>query len=373
MEKEQILNILYSERNRLKDRYEMPGWSPWAIVAALATLFVEVIKTCYESQVCYSYSFGITFFLVTLSFSLTTIYTLFKIKPNPIWSKGDNVLRVGAIYFFACNLAISYWFKTVAFDNLNSWVAYPVNASLYLLTFLYGGIFALSFTETLKNQKADGSGYVLLAIYAVICVSIGLYCFDNWNAANESTLLLGLYVFAIIMLTSLLYSSRTKKLADVDHIIDKALYNDEVDPKALIEELEEVTVGLRYGKYLIESNQQYIDFSKKHTLWALNSIYEELTSKYVSPRQHDIIANYFGIAEAMSKQLQSTSDYLKKMVKLGYDKKTDDRYKTQVEDIITKIDKLVEFCTDSKKKFETMKDPKNFEQCFIAEYKEFIK
>ena len=116
-----------------------------------------------------------------------------------------------------------------------------------------------------------------------------------------------------------------------------------------------------------------IDFSQKHTLWALNSIYEELTSKYESPRRRDIIADYFGIVEAMSKQLQSTSDYLKKMVKLGYDKKTDDRYKTRVEDIITKIDRLVEFCADSKKKFETMQDFKNFEQCYIAEYKEFIK
>ena len=237
----------------------MPGWSPWAIVAALATLLVEVIKTCYESQVCYSYSFGIAFFLVTLSFCLTTIYTLFKIKPNPIWGKGDNVLRIGALYFIICNIATSYWFKTVAFDTLNPWVAYPANISLHILNFLYGGLFVLTFFETPKNQKNDWSGYVLLALYAVICLSIGVYCVDNRAAVNESTLLLGLYVFAITFLTSLLYSSRVKKLADIDHIIDKALYNEDIDPSALLEELEEVTVGLRYGKYLIESNQQYID------------------------------------------------------------------------------------------------------------------
>lgn len=38
MTKSELLNILYAERNRVEKQYTLPGWTPWAIYAALASL-----------------------------------------------------------------------------------------------------------------------------------------------------------------------------------------------------------------------------------------------------------------------------------------------------------------------------------------------
>ena len=38
MTKQELLNILYAERDRAEKQYTLPGWTLWAILAALATL-----------------------------------------------------------------------------------------------------------------------------------------------------------------------------------------------------------------------------------------------------------------------------------------------------------------------------------------------
>lgn len=38
MTKQELLNILYAERDRVEKKYTYPGWTPWAIYAAVATL-----------------------------------------------------------------------------------------------------------------------------------------------------------------------------------------------------------------------------------------------------------------------------------------------------------------------------------------------
>ena len=98
MTKEETLSILYSERTRLQEKYNISGWSFGAIVAAISALVLQIINTAYENCVNWDLSFMICFALFDIVLCVVFTYQLI-IRKIPVFIRYSNTLRFYSILF----------------------------------------------------------------------------------------------------------------------------------------------------------------------------------------------------------------------------------------------------------------------------------
>ena len=78
MTKEETLSILYSERTRLQEKYNISGWSFGAILAAIGALILQIISIVYENDVNWDLSFMICLALFDIVLCCVFAYQLIR-------------------------------------------------------------------------------------------------------------------------------------------------------------------------------------------------------------------------------------------------------------------------------------------------------
>lgn len=320
MTKKDILDILYSERNRLMSLYTRPGWTSWALIAAIASLSWMLIDLYPFSL---KYSISISYLLFSAFLLLGCIFTAFKNNHQPTWKKLEFTDRAGLVYVFAILLVQFLIF--ILHKNLfnGGTLGYLYYASVIfnaLLLLVFIAAFVQSFIPSLRTEKNNRTGGIIGAIFFLfIFVTWGLFLFREYNQVDVNSLKAGLIFFAIIFMVGCFNISTPTKLNKLDNLINRVLYEeDDIDEKKIVSELETCMIGLKYRDFLMNDNYDYISKWTRYLYWNLCILNEATINS------NDYTDNIRSIVkESMDKisHLQYRIDYVLKMVKLGYDEK----------------------------------------------------
>ncbi len=320
MTKKEILDILYSERNRLLNMYTRPGWTSWALIAAIASLSWLLIDLHPFSL---KYSVSIAYFLFNAFLLLACIFTTFKNNHHPTWKKLEFTDRAGLVYVFAILLVqflIFILHKNLFDSGILVYLYYVSVVINVVLLLVFVAAFIFSFIPSLRTEKDNRRGGIIGAVFFLFLIfTWGLFVFREYNHIDVNSLKVGLIFFAIIFLVGCFNISTPNKLNKLDNLINKVLYEeDDIDEKKILSELETCMIGLKYRDFLMNDNYDYISKWTRYLYWNLRILNEATinTNDYTDNIQAIVKDSMDRISH-----LQYRIDYVLKMVKLGYDEK----------------------------------------------------
>ena len=128
------------------------------------------------------------------------------------------------------------------------WLYWTVFGCLCVFLLLLGSEVAAK--EKGRNNYSSYIGAIIMGpLYMPIAILLVMYlCQAGYEPYSYR---LAVLLFAMYYLLANIPYETKKTLSRIDALIHKVLYeNDEVDEKAILEELEVYMIGLRYGKYL---------------------------------------------------------------------------------------------------------------------------
>lgn len=252
MTKNEVLNILYAERERIEKTYTQPGWTVWAILAAIASLawlLWDYGEKCND----WTYAalvFGLIYVAsIAISACLYSFLSYFKI---PIWRKGyikDYTAAVVNTILMTALLIIQLCVIPHSFHPILYWTA-------VCCEILFVVLFALTFIQIFKGyvQTSKNAKWSFCLCLPIIPI-IALFAMHlNGLEYNSIAAKCGVLIYAIHILLNLIPSGEKRQLDQIDGLISKVLYEcEDVNERAVIRELELYVVGLRYGRYLSET------------------------------------------------------------------------------------------------------------------------
>lgn len=318
MTKKDILDILYSERTRLLNMYTRPGWTSWALIAAIASLSWMLIDLYPFSL---KYSISISYLLFSAFLLLGCIFTAFKNNHQPTWKKLEFTDRIGLVFAFSIYLVqilIFVFHKTLFDSGILGWLYYisVILNALLLLVFIAG--FILSFIPSLRTEKNNRIGGIIGAvIFLFLVLTWGFFVFREFNFMDINSIKAGLLLFAIVFLIGCFNISTPSKLNKLDNLINKVLYEeDEIEEKKIMSELETCMIGLKYRDFLMNDNYDYISKWTRYLYWNLRILNETINN---SNDYTDNIRSVVKDSMDRLSYLQYRINYILKMLKLGYD------------------------------------------------------
>lgn len=319
MTKKEILDILYSERNRLMSMYTRPGWTTWALVGAIASLLWIMLDLYFRASISWIYSVAIYFLLYNIYVCGGCLVISFKNDHQPIWQKYEFTDRIKLVYAFiiyAVQLLLLIIHKSFFVGGISEvfyWFSIVFIAVLLLLFLL---IFLLSFIPSLRTQKNNRWGGFLGLFFLLIAVTWGIFIIREHNFLDEGSIKVGLLLVAIGLLMECFNISTPSKLKKLDNLINKVLYENYIDEDAVMSELEKCMIGLKYGDYLMNQNYDYISKWTRYLYYNLLTLNDSINN---STGYNDTIHSVIHDSMKRIDNLQPVVHNVLKMIKLGYD------------------------------------------------------
>lgn len=250
MTKQELLNILYAERDRVEKQYTLPGWTLWAILAALATLG-------WMAWGLIDGNMGVDWHIVIIEFyALFVFHFLFecikafipKDVKIPVYIKSDVKTIVETIIMTVLQIGLMIVQLLIIPRTDHPWLFWIAFVGLCLLSLLYGSFVVVKEKGRTNFQSYIGALFVG-PLYIPIAILLVMYlCQVGYEPYSYR---LAVLLFAMYYLLGSIPSETKKTLSQIDTLINKVLYDkDEVDEKTILEELEVYIIGLRYGKHL---------------------------------------------------------------------------------------------------------------------------
>ena len=251
MTKSELLSILYSERDRVEKQYSRPGWTIWAIAAAVASLgwMVWDMAGGIKNWEYVALVFFMLYYLTPIADSLLS--RLRKKYGKILWGKGDLKAQVHSVVnLLLCSgmLVVIVLLIPQTFYPVLYWISF---ATAIFMIFVHAFICYHRFIYFQRSSRGENWGIFLIAfIPSIVLIALYLRELGYDNAAFK----IGVLIYGIWILLMLLPIGEWKKFVQIDELISRVLYDtEEVDEKAVLESLEIYTLGFRLGRHITES------------------------------------------------------------------------------------------------------------------------
>lgn len=373
MTKEEALSILYSERSRLQDKYNMPGWTVQIVIATIGVLIFQIVNILMDYQIDFNYSVGICFVLFDL------YYLFFYLKSyctrvKPVIVKYTNSLLVTAffsIFYFSIQIA---WFTgskvDLCIDEFH-YIVVVVALSIIVLNFLLTIYLCLFVKSGLKNSKKDWFSFLYPLSCCIVILYLIFFFLNKHCVVNlKESVSLGLYCFALLFLFDHLIKEERDLLNHIDSLIDRALYDDVENYDVILDELEMVTVGVDLERSLFKENFHYFDYYINNIRKEFDSIYNVLLEK---TNWYDAVNETGFCLFKVKKQVESMNritKHIEQMIRIAYGSKRKAENRKLL-NLINDIENLISFYERVNIKFSTCDDYFDFKDFFIKEYVSF--
>lgn len=249
MEKQELLNLLYSERQRLSDRYTKPGWNNWVLLGAILycilfsiDLFSKnlFIKSNVFELICF-----ISFWIFTLllfnkkivrenrgfieeRFLLTSIKKTLKIVK---WVLGFSI----AIYWINLIINVITSHKKIPTIDFTSIM---LMISWFLLVLIIIGI---SFTSMIDKTTARIFKFHALGNLLIFSSLMLINYGKDWtNVDLQFSIIIVVFVITIVLLW---YTNIEKDISSIDDLIDDVIIFDIPDSNSVIDQLKIITIN----------------------------------------------------------------------------------------------------------------------------------
>lgn len=250
MTKQELLNILYAERNRVEKQYTLPGWTLWAILAALATLGWIAWGIIDSNK-------GVEWSIVIIEFYALFVFQFLyecikafipKDVKIPVYIKSDVKTIIETIMMTVLLIGLMIVQLLIIPRTDHPWLYWIAFVGLCLLLLLYGS-FVVAKEKGRTNFQSHIGALIVGPLYIPIAILLVMYL--RQVGYEPYSYRLAVLLFAMYYLLGSIPSEAKKTLSQIDTLINKVLYDgDEVDEKNILEELEVYIIGLRYGKHL---------------------------------------------------------------------------------------------------------------------------
>jgi len=253
MNKQELLSLLYVERQRLLDRYVKPGWNRWVLLGAMIYCIFSFIDSFDKHDFKIS---NVISLLTFLSFSIITFLLLFSNRIVSLF-RGviEEQLKLKSIK--KIKLIVGYISKFVI-------VVYIINAFLFNIQFFNIG-YLIDYAIVLKVLYWTSwitlfllSIYIILApifdnkkIKAYKCLLFGnismfvplyiIYYYQQFSIVDfRYSIILIVFAFVLIIYW---YSSKEIDLSDIDYLIDDVILFEEKDYDKVFIQLKIITLN----------------------------------------------------------------------------------------------------------------------------------
>lgn len=367
MTKEETLSILYSERTRLQEKYNISGWSFGAIVAAISALVLQIINTAYENCVNWDLSFMICFALFDIVLCVVFTYQLI-IRKIPVFIRYSNTLRFYSILFVLYFLFHIVWMcysSGILKEHHSYYISFfSLISFVVLYTIVSCNLFRKhGFLNTKSDKLAFTYPFLLIMVVWYLC-----YCIYIDSAITQESLLVGLYLFAVLFLLTHLLKNEYEMINNVDILINSVLYDDIDDYDDVIEELEMVTVGIDVERMLLRNNKSDVDSNISEIVRQYDKIMSLLSSNISDDINEKKVEDSFLIADKHIKSIKETALYINKMIGItwGYNKYIRNK---KLSKMMFEIETFIVMHKLIYDNFKNRADFNTFRTYFIEEYK----
>lgn len=258
MTKTELLSILYAERERVEKQYARPGWTIWAIVAAVASLgwmawgYAEECKDWgYVAMV-----FGTIYYFMPIAEAYIPM-----LKPKGtmvLWVQGEQKNKIHAIthlVLYVGVLLVQLLCILRTFYPILYWFA-VAGSGLIILSGMYLCYIAFTGSPRTNSDAIWDKGLVFPFVPTIALFILYLHQLGY----NPTAFRLGVLFFAIWYLLMLLPIGERMRFVRIDKLISTVLYDTaEVDEVSVLRELERCVLGLRYGHYLSETKLKQLE------------------------------------------------------------------------------------------------------------------
>lgn len=153
--------------------------------------------------------------------------------------------------------------------SLFSLICFVVLYSIVSCNFFYKH----GFLNTKSDKLAFTYPFLLFAVILYLCI-----CFFRNNTIEQESLLVGIYLFAIIFMLTHLFKNESEMINNVDILINSVLYDDLDNYDNVIEELEVVTVGIDVERMLLRNNKSDVNSNIDNIVRQYDNIMSLLSS-----------------------------------------------------------------------------------------------
>ncbi len=270
----EVLDILTTYRDRLKNQYEKPGWNKWALFGAFASLIWLLINTRSENNLETVDSFKLLIVLIltetllhqlqnaiNLSSKGKTKYIEFKKElPNRYLFLAFRLIIFVLILIYS-HLYINFPFKSC--DTIYFGYLYFITITTLLLPLISKIAFPLP-QGKIALKKANWLKNLFLSIifFLTACSIYYLLCIiNNWKINSmwkSSFIFFGFY----FVLSKLIETIQKNPLIDkIDYLIDDVVFN-KMPPEIAIDNLKLIVVGLEFKDAISSLLIEYFEIEK---------------------------------------------------------------------------------------------------------------
>lgn len=261
MERNDFLNILYSERQRLSEKNKNIGWSIWILVGTLATLLWMLINTymTYITQINSQEIYLLSRDLCTILFSIL----LFRDYNEEINHKfyPDRFIKSSMPFIKIVDFLVSF-ILFISYLHYNSGTLYNITTFIISFYFILKSI-AIFHEIKWKQRLILLFTNIIYLIFGITLVVRGIiqviriisFTKNSMISIEFSLLISGTIAIMYILLITI-YNPLRKITNSIDRLIDKALIDENLNIDLTYEELISIKIGCKYSQLY----QKYIEF-----------------------------------------------------------------------------------------------------------------
>ena len=257
----EILATLYSEKSRLASSHSSPGWSNWAIIAAILSLIVYLFDTTIaKGDVKIDQYYVLLFSTIGITIMILAVAVYFKVTSQSVVYYTNRISTVWDenpvldIFFWTVTYSIIlgwYWancsFKITFYTICVLFVVRVVQLSIIIIrrkVLVPAGVRFNPTPHVKKKYFKIASAIDLIAIPVLLCIcpitivkdTIPLHIIDIKVASS----IIGIWILIYLFLK--LNSNSKNVLDDMDSIIDRVVYGG-LQPKEALGLIKYVRYG----------------------------------------------------------------------------------------------------------------------------------
>jgi hypothetical protein len=273
MERNDLLNLLYVERQRLSEQHNQIGWSIWVLIGgiiALSWMLLEHYETAIQSnafEFCWSQVIALFGDFITIAFALLLIKNFYSDRETDYRSDRFNKSKLPVFIVLDMAIAISIYIYYKIWSN---------NIIGTILTFTIMYYFGVKCAELYQAIKYKQQMPLLFKQFVYISTSIivlvvGVYKISthyNYYITNTKYALISSGILIILyILFWQIWNPVKKSIIAIDKLINNTIINEKVSTELIYNEFIAIKIGYKYSQLYEYSFQKIKDLLVKQDVY----------------------------------------------------------------------------------------------------------
>lgn len=253
MEKNDLLNLLYVERQRLSDQNSQVGWSNWVLIGGVITLswmllehHEAVVKSNFD-EFCCSQIITLLKDFLSIAFALLLVMNYCNDRKTKYMPDRFDKSKLPRFIIMDMILAVILCVFLCPFTEITEIIIGNISASFF-------GIKVVDLNQILKRKQhlplLFKQRFYLFASVIILVIGVYRICMHNsYNIVNTKYSLLIIGVIIVFYLLLWYQWNPIKRSVDsIDDLIDDLILNKDVDADYVYDKFITIKIGYKYSQ-----------------------------------------------------------------------------------------------------------------------------